>query len=281
MKLLVLMALAAFSVVSLPMSTTAQEFETSMQPDSGTRPSPFQVDPSKRFVLRYDVRAGVQGQPAYFGSDVYTAAPDFALHFDYVRLRGLGEYGVPGSDMGTPRAFGLRGSARYIPKRNSGSWDDLRGMDDVDMAIELGLGLVYRQKHFEIFGDARYGVTGHYGWAGELGADAIAYPGERWELRVGPRFTYGDSNFAETYFSVGHEEAERSGMSYFDADGGLLGAGIEATAKYRFNDLWGVEAGLRADSLINDAHDSPITKRGSSSQFRLRLGITRELMLQF
>lgn len=279
MKPFAFLALAAFAAVSLPETVAAQETESPVLSGMDPAPMAFRIDPDKRFVLRYDVRAGIQGRPAYFGSDEYVAAPDFALHFDYARLKGLGEIGS--TEGGRPRAIGLRGSVRYIGERDSDDYDDLDGLDDVDMSLELGLGVVYRQKHFEAFGDVRYGVTGHNGVVGELGADAIFFPSDRWEFRVGPRFTFGDSNFAGTYFGVDHDEVRDSGMSYFDADGGLLGAGIEATAKYRLNDLWGIEAGLRADNLLNDAADSPITKRGSESQVRLRLGITRELMLQF
>lgn len=239
----------------------------------------LRIDPTKNFVLRYDIRAGALARPAYFGSDEYIAAPDFALHFDYARLRGLGEYGS--TNGGPPRAVGIRGSLRFISARTSEDYEELEGLKDIDSALELGMGLVYRQKHFEAFGDARYGVIGHNGWAGELGVDAIAFPTDRWELRVGPRMSFGNTQFAETYFGVTDSEAQASGLSAFDAEGGLLGAGIEATARYRFNDLWGLEAGLRADRLLNSAADSPITEMGTPDQFRFRLGITRELVLQF
>ncbi|WP_068119205.1 MipA/OmpV family protein [Tropicimonas marinistellae] len=238
------------------------------------------IDPSKNVVLRYDIRAGAQARPAYFGSDDYTIAPDFAIRFDYAKIRGLGEYGdATGSR--PPSALGLRGSLRFIGKRDSGDHDELKGLEDIDPTLELGLGVVYRQRNFEAFGDVRYGVLGTQDFFGEVGLDAISYPNDRWELRVGPRFSFGDNGFTDTYFGVTDAESDASGLDAFDPDGGLLGAGIEATARYRFNELWGLEASVRADRLLNGAADSPITEMGNEDQFRVRVGVTRELVLQF
>ncbi|MFV0360686.1 MipA/OmpV family protein [Tropicimonas sp.] len=245
-----------------------------------TRPVEFQqIDPNKNLALKFEVRLGAKSQPAYFGSDEYVAAPDFAIKFDYARLKGLAEFGSL-SDDPPARAFGLRGSLRYIGERDSSEYDEIDGLDDIDAALELGLGLVYRERNFRAFADARYGI-GHDSFAGELGMDGIMYPSDNWELRAGPRLIWGANSFADTYFSVNAEEAAKSGLSEYHADGGLLGAGFEARARYRFNDLWGVEAAVRGDRLINDAADSPITGRGSRDQWTVRLGITRELILQF
>ncbi|MDV7142637.1 MipA/OmpV family protein [Tropicimonas sp. TH_r6] len=242
---------------------------------------PFQIDPTKRFVLRYDVRVGAQTRPAYFGSDEMVTSPDFRLNFDYARLKGLGQYGSPDGSAGPPRAFGLRGSLRFIGERSADDYEELKGLEDVDASLELGIGVVYRQRNFEAYGDIRYGAIGHNGFVGELGADAIAFPNDRWELRAGPRMVFGDDKFTDAYFGVDDSESSESGLAAYNAEGGLLGAGLEATARYRFNDLWGVEAGIRADRILNSAADSPITDMGSEDQVRVRIGITRELILQF
>ena len=290
MRLILTCAIAGLSACSLASVGVAQDLAQADAAGLETldvapittdqTPVALRIDPNSNFILRYDIRAGAAGRPAYFGSDEIVAAPDFALSFDYARLKGLGEYGSV-DDSGPPRAFGLRGSLRFIGERSSDDYEELEGLEDVDLALELGFGLVYRQRNFEAFGDVRYGVLGHNGFVGELGADAIAFPTERWEFRVGPRMVFGNDSFADTYFGVSDSEAADSGLSAYDAEGGLLGAGVEATARYRFNELWGVEASVRADRLMNDAADSPITDMGTTDQVRFRLGITRELVLQF
>ncbi len=282
MKLPGYMHIAALVALLLPAAAMAQDgAEETVPVETVQTDGPFQIDPSKRFVLRYDIRAGVQARPAYFGSDEMVASPDFALHFDYARLKGFGDYGTPDGATGRPRAIGLRGSLRFIGERSSDDHDELKGLEDIDPALELGLGVIYRQKNFEAYGDVRYGAIGHNGFVGELGADAIVFPNDRWELRLGPRMVFGDDTFTDTYFGIDDSESSESGLDAYDADGGLLGAGLEATARYRFNDLWGVEAGIRADRLLNSAADSPITEMGSEDQVRVRIGITRELILQF
>lgn len=260
---------------------TTDVSETPVAPLEVTQPTPLaRIDPNKNVILKFDVRAGAAARPAYFGSDEYVIGPDFAVSFDYAKIRGLGDYGSL-DDNAPPRAFGIRGSLRFIGERDDDDYDELEGLEDIDPSLELGLGLVYRERNFEAFGDVRYGVIGHQNFVGELGMDAISYPTENWELRLGPRFSFADGDFADLYFGVDEAESRASGLSAYTADGGLLGAGFEATARYRFNDLWGLEAAVRADRLLNDAADSPITESGSEDQFRFRIGITRELVLQF
>ena len=53
-----------------------------------------------------------------------------------------------------------------------------------------------------------------------------------------------DFNFAFDIIDDRAAQADKTALISFDADGGLLGAGVEATARYRFNELWGVEAAV-------------------------------------
>ena len=65
--------------------------------------------------------------------------------------------------------------------------DEIRGLDDVDWALELGLGVGYEQRNYRLFADARYGAIGHHSWVGVVGADGIAYPVDGLTLTLGPR----------------------------------------------------------------------------------------------
>ena len=290
MKIQLAAILAVMTAAALPAAAQSTAGTTIEGPGvayvDGTatqRPVPVQfsqIDTSKNVVLQFNVKAGVVSRPAYFGSDEYVVAPDFAIQFDYAKLRGLGEYG-DATGQGRPRAFGLRGSLRYIPEVDASEYDAINGLDDVDPTLELGLGVGYRTRNFEGFADVRYGFGGSEAVYGELGADGVIYPTEKWEFRIGPRLGFGADGFAETYFGVSESESINSGLPQFDASGGMLSAGLVAKARYRFNDLWGVEATVRGDRLLNDAADSPITDTGSADQYRFSIGITRELLLQF
>ena len=158
---------------------------------------------------------------------------------------------------------------------------EIKGLDNVDWAAEAGLGVGYEQRNWRVFTDVRYGFIGHNAWVGEIGADGIAYPVDGLTLTFGPRLSFGDDKFARTYFGISERESEASGLEAFDAEGGLLGAGVELGARYLFNDRWGVEGAANWQRLMNSAADSPVTATGSEDQYSLRLGITRRISLDF
>ncbi|HET9068275.1 MAG TPA: MipA/OmpV family protein [Amaricoccus sp.] len=226
------------------------------------------------------LRAGVQVSPAYLGSDDYELGPDLAARLDYIRLPGGFEFGS-GRTVGFRQGWGLRGSARYLGERDADEHDEIKGLDDVDWSFELGLGVGYEQRNWRAFTDVRYGVIGHNAWVGEVGADGIAYPMDGLTVTLGPRLSFGTDNFADTYFGVSGPESAASGLPEYSASGGLLGAGMELGARYRFNERWGVEGAATWNRLVNDAADSPVTKTGSADQYELRLGITRSISLDF
>jgi outer membrane scaffolding protein for murein synthesis (MipA/OmpV family) len=227
-----------------------------------------------------NLRAGVQVSPAYFGSDDYEVGPDLAARVDYFRFPGGFEYGSS-QTVGFRSGWGLQGSFRYLGERDSDKHDQIEGLDNVPWSAEAGLGVGYEQRNWRAFTDVRYGFVGHNTWVGEIGADAIGYPLEGLTLTLGPRLEFGSDRFAETYFGVSATESQASGLSEFDANGGLLGAGVEFGARYLFNERWGVEGAAGWQRLVNDAADSPVTATGSEDQYSFRLGITRRISLDF
>lgn len=229
--------------------------------------------------LAFTLRGGVAMSPAYFGSDEYEAGPDLAFSLNALRLGG---FALGSNDPAALReGLGLRGSFRYIGERSSDDYDELTGLEDVERALELGLGMSYTAPGYELFADVRYGVVGHEAFVGELGADLVMRPNDRLKLSAGPRLQLGSSKFADTYFGVTGDEAAASGgnLAAFDAGGGLLGAGIEVEAAYSLNEQWGIEAAATWSRLQNDAADSPITQ--DEDQYGVRIGLTRRVTFGF
>jgi outer membrane scaffolding protein for murein synthesis (MipA/OmpV family) len=266
-----------------------------LPPDIPAVPTPVQPSPARPALatgagildidavdpdLVLTLRAGVQVSPAYLGSDDYEVGPDLAARLDYIRFPNGFDFGS-GRTVGFRSGWGLRGSARYLGERDADDHDVIQGLDDVDWSFELGLGVGYEQRNWRAFTDVRYGVIGHNAWVGEIGADGIAYPVEGLTLTLGPRLSFGTDRFAETYFGITPTESDASGLPEFNASGGLLGAGMELGARYRFNERWGVEGAASWNRLVNDAADSPVTETGSADQYELRLGITRSISLDF
>lgn len=231
-------------------------------------------------AARVTVGAGLESQPDYPGAEENTLGPALDLDVDYLRLPGGFEIGSaePGP---LPKGLSFRGAFRYLGERDDADHGELRGLDDVDAAVELGAGLEYASEYWRAFGDVRYGFTGHNAFVGELGADAILRPSEDWVVNFGPRASWGSSGFTDTYFGVSADEAAESGLEEFEASAGIYGVGVELGARYALSDAWGVEGRANYERLVGDAADSPITDLGSPNQFGMEVLITRSLSLGF
>ena len=230
-------------------------------------------------ALSFTLRAGVSAQPEFPGSDEIIVGPDLGFSFGALEIGRFG-IGDPDPEM-VQTGLGLRGSFNYVGERDSSDFEELRGLDDVDASIELGLGLAYRQDAYQVFGDLRYGVTGHEALVGEVGADVFFRPSDRLIVNAGPRVLFGSDDYARTYFGVSPEESSLSGLDAFDAEGGALSAGLEVGARYSLGGDWGVEGAVTYDRLLGDAQDSPITEAGSADQYGVRIGLTRRITFDF
>ena len=223
------------------------------------------------------LRGGVGTSPGYFGSEGNEAAPDLGFTLNYARLGGF-SLGDP-DPLYVPEGLGVIGSFRYIGERDDADDPELAGLDDVDASVELGVGLRYATRDYQVYGVVRYGVVGHESLVGELGADAYLRPTDRLTLRAGPRATFGSDDFNDTYFGVTAPEAAGSTFDAYDPGGGLVSAGVEIGAGYRIDDDWGIDAAVRYESLQADAADSPITR--DDDQFSARIGVTRRFTFGF
>ena len=225
------------------------------------------------------VRAGVRFYPAYFGSTKVKAGPDAAFRIDRAELPGGITLGSNAT--GFLKGFGIRLSGRYIARRQSSQYEEIRGLDDIPFTVESGLGIGYEQPHARAFADLRYGIIGTNAWTGDLGADGIIHPSEGLTLTLGPRMSFGSARFMDTYFGVSPEESRASGIAAFEPEGGVYGAGMELGARYLFNDRWGVEGAARWTRLLNGAADSPIVENGADDQYQVRIDLTRRISLDF
>lgn len=231
-------------------------------------------------AARVTVGAGLSSEPDYPGAGDNSLGPALDLDVEYLRLPGGFEIGSA-EPVPLPPGLSFRGAFRYIGERDDADNAELRGLDDLDASVELGVGLEYGSEYWRAFGDVRYGVTGHNDFVGEMGADAILRPSDDWVVNFGPRASWGGSGFTDTYFGVSPEEAEESGFDEFDASAGIYGVGVELGARYALSDAWGVEGRANYERLVGDAADSPITDAGSPNQFGMEVLITRSLSLGF
>ncbi|MCC1494243.1 MipA/OmpV family protein [Cognatishimia sp. F0-27] len=221
--------------------------------------------------LSFELGLGARVAPTYEGSDTYQTSPSFGGGLEALSLGAISI--EPGDDLG----FGFAPSFRVLSERTADDDKALTGIDDVDLAFELGAKVSYRWDGAEAFAALRKGVTGHDGLVMDFGADVIMTPGTRTELRFGPRMSWADDAYMDTYFSV----PAGATLRQYDAEGGLRSYGLEMSMRYDMSDVWAVEGTLGYDRLTGSAADSPIVDAGSRDQGSVGIQIIRTFNLRF
>ncbi len=235
-------------------------------------------------TLGVTVGIGAQSAPTFFGSDTTETGAAGSFGLDRLTFGGFDIGGVE-----DPNGFGFKGGFRYIGERTSDEDAELAGLDDVDAALELGGGVNYSYLPNGTsqtwgnysYAEVRYGVVGHESFVAEVGADLIYAPSQQLEFRAGPRLFGGDDDYAATYFGVSDDEAAASSFDSFEASGGLISRGVEASVSYDFNDDWGVIGSVTYEQFLDDAADSPIVQQGSDDQMSVSVVVTRALEFNF
>ena len=197
-KLLWAAGLVAAGGLGLATSAAAQ--------DPGLPESDDVALPQRQFVI--DLGLGASVGPRYDGSDEYLVQP--------VPIIGVSRFTVPGlGDVGggpeARRGFFFFPTFDYIGSRDASDSRDLRGTEDIDWALAVGLGGGYRYDWWRVFAQVDYGFNGYSGWRGQIGADVIAEPADRWSVSFGPRLAWAGDDYMDTYFSVSNGESAASG----------------------------------------------------------------------
>lgn len=151
-----------------------------------------------------------------------------------------------------------------------------RTADDVELAlpkvgftVEVGGFVQYEfARSLRVRAEVRKGIGGHKGLIGTAGIDYIRRDGDVWLFSLGPRITVADNRYNDAYFSVAPRDVAASGLSAFDAGGGVQAAGVTAGYLRQLTPRWGFTTYAKYDRLVSDAADSPIVRAtGSRNQF--------------
>lgn len=232
----------------------------------------------------WDIRLGAMAmfQPDYEGSDDYEFSPLPLLMVNYrdlVFLRGptLGVNALTFQGPSPRDKLQIGPLIRYGFGRDEGDNDDLRGMGDIDGAVELGAFINYS------IGPWSTGLTmfrdlsdSHDGLTAKLSAGHKLPLGPKLMLRSEISATWADENYTETFFGVTAAQSRRSGMRQYQPEGGVKNAGIAIDLNYNLTENWGLTAKLGYQRMLGDAADSPLVEdRGSADQ------LTTGLMLSY
>lgn len=218
--------------------------------------------------VRIRVMAGPQAYPAYPGADDLRIGALVGLD----RARGDEPFPFEAAD----DSFGfhlVRSDGFSVGPVVSWQWsrtaeDVGTELPKVGFSLEAGGFAQYELgDRFRLRAELRKGLSGHKGWTGTAGADAIFRDGDKWLFAVGPRVTWADNRYNDAYFSVAPADAAASGLPAYDAGGGIQAVGATATFLTQLSPRWGLYAYAKYDRLTGDAADSPIVRAyGSRDQ---------------
>lgn len=217
--------------------------------------------------------------PEYEGAKHYegTFRPSFSWHNpgerEWIDLPndGLDFALISGSNF---RA-GVVGNLRF--QRHAEDFRPLgfKTVGSTDVSVEAG-GFVefWPTAYLRTRAELRYGFVGAEGFVGDLSADFVVSPIARWTLTAGPRVSFGDSTFMDSYYSVNAGASAVSGLSVFKADGGVRSYGAGASARYQLTENITTIGYIEYQKLTGDAANSPlVSQRGDENQVTIGLGL--------
>jgi outer membrane protein len=241
-------------------------------PPAPPAPAPVFVEPARPYDLIIELGAGAQVRPDYPGSKNYEVWPTGFVTLHYLQLPG---FGVVKNARTNEQGWSFGPSFNWQSKRKTSDYPELFGLNDIDSTFELGAKVGYTFDWVRPWVAARYGLGGHSGIVGETGLDFIFRPSPVFEWTVGPRATFANRDYMETYFGVTPAESLLSGtLAAYSPGGGFKSVGAEFTSRYEFAPQWAVRGEFIYERLIGDAADSPIVQVGNANQYTGKLGLT-------
>jgi outer membrane protein len=229
----------------------------------------------------WTVTLGIEGRvlPAYEGSDRYVLAP-----FPIVDIRRAGtprRFSSPRDGVSVAiiniGQFRLGPTGKLVmPRDESDDAAALRGLGDVDWALEVGLFAEYWPAPWlRTRAEVRQGFGGHDGIVSEITADVVVPASETLTLSAGPRLTLATGDALQPYFGVTPAQSIASGLPVFTPTGGIRSYGVGVQARQQWSTQWATNLFLEYDRLAGDVADSPVLSRnGSVNQVTVGLGVS-------
>ena len=234
----------------------------------------------------------VMAQPDYFGSDDYEAA--FKPIISISRADKLSQFESfndnPSIALFDTGFFELGPVVSLVWKRDAGDSSDLRGLDDIDYAFEVG-GYVqfYPLEWLRLRTEVRYGFGGYEGVVANIDLDAI-YRSDFWggmTISGGPRVNLASSGYVDTYFGITPEESATAialgnNVAAYEAGGGVYSVGLGGQIAKRFTPNITGSVFAEYQYLTGDAADSPlVVQNGDRNQFQAGVSLSYTFFLGF
>jgi outer membrane protein len=230
----------------------------------------------KTYDLDVEIGAAAGFQPAYEGSRSFKATGFPFMSLNFIRLPVLGEFGG-----GPDRGWSFSPSFRVLSERKQNDDRRLRGLGNIDMAVELGGKVAYRWDSVRLFAEIRKGFGGHHGWTGGIGADYIFQPANLWTVEAGPRLDFANRSYMRRYFGVNAAQSLASGYRIHRPEGGVKGYGAELKITRKLTEKWSLVGRAKYIRLAGDAGNAPLVRAGTPNMFSASLGLSYRFVTSF
>lgn len=230
------------------------------------------------------VGGGIAIVPDYIGSDDYDigVAPVARIQFGdserFARLN-ITELTVNVLDN---KQWSLGPLLNYRPGRDDDVDDTkVKRMREIDDSLEVGVfgGWTWTSKkdpraRLSASLAAKQDVTdSHDGYLIDASVRYFTPLSRSFILSFGGAYTYGSSDYMETFFGVDTRDAATTGLSLFEADGGSRDIRLSLMAIQSLSINWHLAGGVVYQRLLGDAEDSPVVDdRGDENQFFVGVG---------
>jgi outer membrane protein len=227
--------------------------------------------------------------PAFLGSKDYALSlfPDLRVKYEDRFFASIPEgigYNLKLSDQ---LKFGPLAKIRFSrndenggsPFQISGGSSALRGMGEVDSAIETGFFSEYQANKLRLRGEFRKGFGGHEGLIADVN---LSYNNRLGPLSYsfGPKTTYANSSFITTYYGINSTQSARTGLAEYKPSSGLVSYGLGYQLRMPLGKKMMLINFVSYDFLGKELKKSPlIQERGKNQQLSFGLALSYQFNL--
>lgn len=246
--------------------------------------APAQADDTKS--LSGYLSLGGAMVPDYEGSNDYRPAPlaTGKLAYDeyYIEARGP-KFRANVMPAGVfPFGFELGPSLAYRFGRDDVKNDKVDALRDVDGTVAVGgFAKIHTSAVLDKSDQLGFDIEVLSGIGSDRDGTIItfgpSYSFSPWDsLRLGfnASATYANVRYNQAYFGIDADNALRSGLPTYDAEGGIKDVGLSVNATYIVTEHWAITGNTKVMRLVGDAADSPIVDdAGRATQGVVAVGL--------
>ncbi len=154
---------------------------------------------------------------------------------------------------------------------SNGARSEIEGLGDIDETAEIGGYFEYTHGNLQARLAVRKGIDGgHDGFVGDVDVNynaPVDLFGKQSVISFGPSASFADDSYTSTFFDVSADQSAASGISEYDAGGGIMSYGLNASAYVPLNQNVALVGFASFDQLAGDVRNSSIVQeRGSETQ---------------